>query len=119
MITKLSHLIPEGGAPIDWQGLSDAGFGAMLADMEKTPQNPAYHAEGDVLAHTKRVCEALVADARYGAMDADDRMLLFLSAPLRGLVPRGGRIPLLFCEDKFYGLFGFAGGADDEAFVVL
>ena len=85
MITKLSHLIPEGGAPIDWQGLSDAGFGAMLADMEKTPQNPAYHAEGDVLAHTKRVCEALVADARYGAMDADDRMLLFLSALLHDI----------------------------------
>ena len=85
MITKLSHLIPEGGAPIDWQGLRVAGFAAMLADMEKTPQNPAYHAEGDVLEHTKRVCEALVADPRYGAMSYDDRELLFLSALLHDI----------------------------------
>lgn len=85
MITKLSHLIPEGGAPIDWQGLRAAGFAAMLADMEKTPQNPAYHAEGDVLEHTKRVCEALVADPRYGAMSYDDRELLFLSALLHDI----------------------------------
>lgn len=85
MIAKLSHLIPEGGAPIDWQGLSDAGFAAMLADMEKTPQNPAYHAEGDVLAHTKRVCEALVADVRYAALSPEDRALLFLSALLHDI----------------------------------
>lgn len=41
--------------------------------------------------------------------------------PLRapaGDKPPQGRISL-FCEDKFYGLFGFAGGTDDEAFVVL
>ena len=85
MIKKLSHLIPEGGAPIDWQGLADAGFAAMLAEMEKTPQNPAYHAEGDVLEHTKRVCAALVADPRYGALAYDDRELLFLSALLHDI----------------------------------
>lgn len=85
MITGLSHLIPEGGGVIDWQGLADAGFAAMLADMEKTPQNPAYHAEGDVLAHTKRVCEALIADPRYAASTPDDRELLFLSALLHDI----------------------------------
>ena len=85
MIAKLSHLIPEGGGAIDWQGLSAAGFGTMLEEMAKTPQNPAYHAEGDVLAHTTRVCEALVADPRYAASSPEDRELLFLSALLHDI----------------------------------
>ena len=85
MIAKLAHLIPKGGAPIDWDGLAAVGFGEMLEKMRETPQNAAYHAEGDVLAHTKLVCEAMVADPRYGAADEADREILFLSALLHDI----------------------------------
>ena len=85
MVTKIARLIPEGNGKIDWQGLADAGFCAMLEDMARTPQNAAYHAEGDVLEHTKRVCEALIADPRYAAATPEDREILFLSALLHDI----------------------------------
>ena len=85
MVTKIARLIPEGNGKIDWQGLADAGFCAMLEDMARTPQNAAYHAEGDVLEHTKRVCEALIADPRYAASSPEDREILFLSALLHDI----------------------------------
>lgn len=85
MIAALSHLIPQGGADIDWQGLAEAGFGGMMDEMRATPQNAAYHAEGDVLAHTKRVCEALVLDPRYAAACKEDREILFLAALLHDI----------------------------------
>lgn len=71
---------PEGG--IDWEALSEIGFGDFFAEMESTMQNPEFHAEGDVLTHTKMVCEALVREEGYRGLDGGDRAVMFLSALL-------------------------------------
>jgi predicted kinase len=50
--------------------------------MEGVPQNPIYHAEGDVLIHTKLVCEALVCMKEWQQLDENDRSVLFAAALL-------------------------------------
>ena len=42
----------------DWQAL-ERRF-SWFADMKDVPQDPEWHAEGDVFTHTKMVCEALL-----------------------------------------------------------
>ncbi|MEN0062684.1 MAG: AAA family ATPase [Myxococcota bacterium] len=46
------------------------------------PQNPKWHAEGDVGTHTEMVCEALVADPRYRSLDESARQVVWLAAVL-------------------------------------
>lgn len=45
-------------------------------------QDPIYHAEGDVLTHTKMVCEALIELPEYQALDYRDRDMMFWAALL-------------------------------------
>lgn len=79
--SRLMTLVPAPGASIDWEGLSEVGLSSMFSDMAGTMQNPAYHGEGDVLSHTKMVCEALVREEGYAALDAGfDRTAVFLAA---------------------------------------
>ncbi|MBN3963204.1 AAA family ATPase [Nostoc sp. NMS8] len=65
---------------IDWSAL-EAKFDwlRLLADC---PQDPRYHAEGNVLTHTKLVCEALVALPQWRALPATERSVLFAAALL-------------------------------------
>ena len=42
----------------DWQALEHRF--SWFADMKNVPQDPEWHAEGDVYVHTKMVCEALL-----------------------------------------------------------
>lgn len=53
-----------------------------LRNLEGCPQNPLYHAEGDVLTHTKMVCEALVALPEWRQLQGGDRSILFAAALL-------------------------------------
>jgi len=54
-------LCPDPRSPtLDWEGLVTRF--EWLRAMEGCPQDPVYHAEGDVLTHTRLTCEALVAD---------------------------------------------------------
>ncbi|RKQ90582.1 putative nucleotidyltransferase with HDIG domain [Solirubrobacter pauli] len=53
-----------------------------LAAMAETPQNPEYHAEGDVLAHTRMVCDALISAPGWDELDAVTREELWLAAVL-------------------------------------
>lgn len=50
--------------------------------MDGVPQSPIYHAEGNVLIHTRMVTEALVALTEWRNLPAEQRMLLFASALL-------------------------------------
>ena len=50
--------------------------------MAQTPQDPAWHGEGDVWTHTCMVCEALVNLDEYRKMDTDSRRILLLAALL-------------------------------------
>ncbi|HEU0030765.1 MAG TPA: AAA family ATPase [Kofleriaceae bacterium] len=58
------------GAAIDWAAV-EAWFAPIVpaSELEATPQDPGFHAEGDVWTHTVLALEALVDGARYAALD--------------------------------------------------
>ena len=57
---------PEPGAPCPELGAACP----WLEAMRETPQNPAYHGEGDVLAHTQMVAASSSRDPDCQALDA-------------------------------------------------
>lgn len=69
----------------------------LLAD---TPQDPYYHAEGDVWTHTRMVVGALMRGACYASASEDERFILFYAALLHDIAkpattvidPDSGRI---------------------------
>ncbi|NEP12440.1 MAG: AAA family ATPase [Symploca sp. SIO2C1] len=65
---------------INWSAL-EAEFD-WLRSLANCPQNPLYHAEGNVLIHTKLVCEALVALPAWRALPPTQRSVLFAAALL-------------------------------------
>ncbi|MEH1939588.1 MAG: AAA family ATPase [Nostoc sp.] len=65
---------------IDWSAL-EAKFD-WLRSLADCPQDPRYHAEGNVLIHTKLVCEALVALPQWRALPVKERSVLFAAALL-------------------------------------
>lgn len=71
---------PESGAPLDWEGL-DAAFPWVRA-LKDVPQEPRWHAEGDVWIHTKMVLEALLALPEFQALPEGDRQIVFTATLL-------------------------------------
>lgn len=65
---------------IDWDKICSR-FNWLKA-MGETPQNPNYHAEGDVLTHTKMVCESLVSMYEWEELNNEEKSILFLAALL-------------------------------------
>jgi predicted kinase len=65
---------------LDWEALLRQF--AWLRALEGTPQEPDYHAEVDVLTHTRMVAEALIADAGWRALEPERRSVLFAAALL-------------------------------------
>ncbi|MCI8373429.1 MAG: AAA family ATPase [Lachnospiraceae bacterium] len=51
-----------------------------LAALKQIPQDPQYHAEGDVYRHTELVCEALTQTSEWQNLPSPEQELLFLSA---------------------------------------
>ena len=84
--TQFEKLIPattnEG---IDWSGLEDFFATCGFTDMASTPQNPVFHAEGDVLTHTKLVCRALMEMDAFRSLPERQRTELFLAALLHDI----------------------------------
>lgn len=58
------------------------GIEAFWLEMERTPQNPQHHGEGDVLIHTRMVVEALTRLPAFSALDAEQQKMLLLAAAL-------------------------------------
>lgn len=77
---EIEALVPQAGATPDYQRCLDAFPVLELA--KTTPQEPLYHAEGDVWTHTCMVLEALLALPAYREADIDGRTVLFLAALL-------------------------------------
>ena len=79
--TQFEKLIPattnEG---IDWSGLEDFLATCGFTDMASTPQNPVFHAEGDVLTHTKLVCRELQEMDAFQSLPGRQRTEVFLAA---------------------------------------
>jgi putative nucleotidyltransferase with HDIG domain len=66
------------GAPLDWAHLV-ARF-AWLQSLAGVPQDPVFHAEGDVWVHTRMVCEALSDNARWRALPDTERTTVMAAA---------------------------------------
>jgi predicted kinase len=52
----------------------------FLREMEGCPQDPIWHAEGDVLIHEKMVCAELAQMEGFKALSPDDQVILMLAA---------------------------------------
>lgn len=80
---------------VPWDALRRTSLGALLLQMAGIRQNPAYHGEGDVLTHTKLVCEALAGLERFRQLDERRRQAVFLAALLHDV----GKITCTRFED--------------------
>lgn len=85
--TLLPWSLPSCPAPpdwsLDWRGLL-AQY-SWLPALAGTPQDPYYHAEGDVLIHTRMVAEALAALTAWHALTPPVRAALFAAALLHDI----------------------------------
>jgi putative nucleotidyltransferase with HDIG domain len=86
MVTSLAALpwLPQ---PPDWHLDWDAIVAACpwLLPLAATPQDPSYHAEGDVLTHTGMVVEALAQLVDWRSLPAEARAELFAAALLHDI----------------------------------
>ncbi|MBR2460728.1 MAG: AAA family ATPase [Clostridia bacterium] len=95
-IQKIIDAVPHSGdQPIDWDGLGKTKLKSVFEKMASTPQNPEYHSEGDVLTHTKLVCQRLVEQEEYSNASDRDRTALFIA----GLLHDIGKIACTRLED--------------------
>lgn len=67
----------------------------LMAQMERTPQDPVWHGEGDVLTHTELVCGAMKALPAWQNADKTTQEILLLAAALHDV----GKIRATFQED--------------------
>ena len=86
MIDTSNLLTSLPGPPLyeyDWRALTALpGIGDWLWRMDGVAQSPTWHGEGNVAAHTRRVCEALCRLADFQALPDDHRNALALAALL-------------------------------------
>ncbi len=66
------------GKDIDWDDLTNSY--AWISDMQGVPQDPIWHAEGDVYTHTKMVVEALIALPEFQELTDQKKHILVASA---------------------------------------
>jgi len=65
---------------LDWDTIQN--HFDWIGNLKGCPQDPIYHAEGDVLTHTRMVCEALVSSQAWRQLPTVERSLLFAAALL-------------------------------------
>ncbi|MGI8854166.1 MAG: AAA family ATPase [Thermomicrobiales bacterium] len=84
MDTETQSLFPFVPVPsqwaMEWEHIAKR-FG-WIRSMMGVPQDVRYHAEGDVLIHTRMVAEALVSHAAWRDVPESDRTILFAAALL-------------------------------------
>ncbi len=68
---------------VDWPGLEETL--PWLHTLAGVPQDAIFHAEGDVLIHTRMVVKALTGLAAWRALPAEERALLFAAALLHDI----------------------------------
>ncbi len=75
---------PFSPQPPDWRLDWDAVHNEFqfVREMQETPQDPVYHAEGDVWIHTRMVCEALIENSQWRALPPTEREIVFTASLL-------------------------------------
>lgn len=71
---------------IDWQTIEQQC--SWFADMRGVPQDKYWHAEGDVLIHTKMVVAALLALPEFQALSEQEQHIVFAAALLHDVEKR-------------------------------
>lgn len=110
----LVGLVPGPSGKTDFQACLDAFPVLELA--KTTPQDPYYHAEGDVWTHTKMVVDELVNGIHYAQATNDERIVLFMSALLHDVSKHSTTI---FREDGSIGQPGHSGKGAVDARILL
>lgn len=83
LFEKLEDAVPRApGEEPAWDRLEALLVGVDFARLRDTPQNPVYHAEGDVFRHTQMVCRALTGAEAFFELPRRQRTALFLAALL-------------------------------------
>ena len=77
-INKLYRFLPED--KIKWDLILNELLFPFKKALEKTEQEKKWHGEGNVLIHTKMVCERLIQLSEYQALEKNEKLVLFLSA---------------------------------------
>jgi len=67
---------------VRWAELEGSAAGRFLNGMRQVCQNPRWHGEGDVAAHTRMVCETLAGSRDFQVLPELSRRVLFLAALL-------------------------------------
>ncbi|WP_293351672.1 MULTISPECIES: AAA family ATPase [unclassified Microcoleus] len=65
---------------LDWESIYN--HFDWIQNLEGCQQDPIYHAEGDVLIHTKMVCEALISSPNWRQLPVQERSMVFAAALL-------------------------------------
>jgi putative nucleotidyltransferase with HDIG domain len=78
----LLALVPEPGTAVDWSHIQASELGPHLAPLSRTMQNLAWHGEGDVLTHTKLVCEELIRLSAWKSLPLRVQQEAFIAALL-------------------------------------
>ena len=86
-MTPLEALLGALPGPPDWRYDFEAlralpDLGDWFSRLERTPQEPRWHGEGDAWIHTRRVCEALCGLEGFRALEGEARQALALAALL-------------------------------------
>jgi predicted kinase len=63
---------------LDWDALRDEF--QFVRYMQECPQDPVYHAEGDVEIHTRMVCESLIENRRWRGLTPAERDIVFAAS---------------------------------------
>ena len=71
---------------IDWVSI-EREFD-WFRDMEGVPQDPIWHAEGDVQIHTKMVCEAIIALPEFQELNDQEKHIMFTGALMHDIEKR-------------------------------
>jgi putative nucleotidyltransferase with HDIG domain len=72
---------------LDWASLQAEFY--WLQSLADCPQDPRYHAEGDVLTHTRLVCEALISLPAWQELPPTEKSILFAAALLHDVAKPG------------------------------
>src|SRR5262245_36079933 len=81
VVAQFDELVPNpNGGQVDWRAIETAFD--WFRSLDNCPQDPIFHAEGDVAIHTRLVVEALLGAAAWPELPASDRATLFWAALL-------------------------------------